>query len=638
MQIMWLKLKGYRRFKDEAILNLSGKLIALLGPNEAGKTSILKALESLNTDSVIHKDDAYKTSDDNPEETYLKARFILTSEEIKEAKLLGSPKLEVHKSDKGARELKIIPEAEQRDRSRRTEMVSLMTKILKNEKFIEKINAAEPNSIQKFNQYFKTISSIEENLAIPQLNQQGQNCLGVLKLIEIDSLDDNIKSLDTSIQELLELEKTPNPTEYAKSILKNKVPKFLLFGDDDRQLKYEYPVAELQKPSKSLKTLASLAELDLKILSQAINDKNSSRISGLLSKANENLKGVFEGKWSQSLLEVKLEVNMGNLEILLHEGDHQYSELKFRSDGFRQFLSLIAFASLKKNEDVVLLVDEIELHLHYDGQADLLQTLAKQDFAKKVIYSTHSVGCFPEDLGGIKVIERTPDSFTSLIENKFWTMGNGFAPLLPKIGAQQLAFLPLRNSIVVEGAMDMLLLPVIFKEVINQDYLGFLMVQGLSEHSLGQISYLESNGSKVIYLTDCDNEGKKFKKELMKNGVEETRIFNLPGELDKDIVTLEDLLSRECLTDAFNSLLDRYYPDEPKITTSDISITNKVSSLDTLAKSRGMKDYKVALAYEVISLITEEPSMKIADERYSADLKGLYDGIIKAVSSSLLNE
>ena len=136
MQIMWLKLKGYRRFKDEAILNLSGKLIALLGPNEAGKTSILKALESLNTDSVIHKDDAYKTSDDNPEETYLKARFILTSEEIKEAKLLGSPKLEVHKSDKGARELKIIPEAEQRDRSRRTEMVSLMTKILKNEKFI----------------------------------------------------------------------------------------------------------------------------------------------------------------------------------------------------------------------------------------------------------------------------------------------------------------------------------------------------------------------------------------------------------------------------------------------------------------------------------------------------------------------
>src|SRR3954454_7271866 len=39
-----LRLTGFRRFEDPTNVQLSGKLVALTGPNEAGKTSILKAL------------------------------------------------------------------------------------------------------------------------------------------------------------------------------------------------------------------------------------------------------------------------------------------------------------------------------------------------------------------------------------------------------------------------------------------------------------------------------------------------------------------------------------------------------------------------------------------------------------------
>lgn len=634
---MWLKLKGYCRFKDEVTLNLSGKLIALLGSNEAGKTSILNALVSLNADGAISKDHIFKTSTDDPEETYIKARFLLTSEETSNAKITPNSKLEICKKSegKGIREFEIFPPPDKRDLLPREKMVELMKVTINDEAFIEAINNAEANGQRKLQNYLTFISSEDENLVFQQFNQQSQACLNLLKLDGLESFDNAIETLSEAIQSLLDLEKKSSPTEFAISILKPMLPTFLLFSDEDRQLKYQYSVSELTNPDKSLITLTALAALDRNMLAKAITANESAKVRGLLKTANKKLSSTFDGKWSQSHLEVELDVNNNSLEILLSEGDDKYTELKLRSDGFRQFLALISLASSLEEKNIILLIDEIELHLHYDGQADLLQTLAKQAFAKKVIYSTHSIGCLPENLGGIKIIERTKDEFTSTIENKFWNVGNGFAPLLPKIGAQQLAFLPLRNAVIVEGPMDMLLLPLIFQQVIEQDYVGFLIAHGLSEQSLIQISYFEGEGLNVIYLTDCDQGGKKLQKELAIN-VNSERLFNLPGNINSDAVTLEDLLTRECLAMAFNSVLALYYSAQPKINANDISETKKVLSLDTLAKDRGIASFdkmKVSLAYEILSLLDDDPSMQIVDDKYRDGLKELHQNILNVMNT-----
>lgn len=631
MEVMWLKLKGYCRFKEKVTLNLSGKLIALLGSNEAGKTSILNALVSLNADGAISKDDMYKTTTDDPEETYIKARFLLSPEEIKNANLVPNSKLEIcKKSDvKGIREFEIYPSPEKRDLLPRQKMAELMKTTLNDQTFMEAINNAEANGQLKLQNYFNFISSKEENLLPQPFKQNSQLCLNLLKLEGLEPFDDKIKVVIEEVQTLLDIEKTPNPTEFAINVLKPMLPIFLLFSDEDRQLKYQYPVAELSNPSKSLTTLAGLAELDLKILSKAITDSDSARVRGLLKTANKKLSATFDDKWSQSHLEVELDVNNKSLEILLSEGDDKYTELKLRSDGFRQFLALVSFASSLKEENVILLIDEVELHLHYDGQADLLQALAKQSFAKKIVYSTHSIGCLPEDLGGIKIVERTKDEFTSTIENKFWKVGNGFAPLLPKIGAQQLAFLPLRNAVIVEGPMDMLLLPLMFQQAIERDYVGFLIAHGISEQSLSQTSHFEGDGLKVIYLTDCDGDGKKFKKQLIANRVDDNRIFNLPGDINVDIVRLEELITTDILVKAFNAHLTSYRPDEDKIEVADISVEDKVSSLETLAVAKGLSksDIKVPLAYEILSIVVEDPTIKIVDEKYLDGLKKLHKNI-----------
>src|ERR1700677_185997 len=45
VRIIKLKLKDFRRFAGEQSLDLNEDLIALVGPNEAGKSSILAALD-----------------------------------------------------------------------------------------------------------------------------------------------------------------------------------------------------------------------------------------------------------------------------------------------------------------------------------------------------------------------------------------------------------------------------------------------------------------------------------------------------------------------------------------------------------------------------------------------------------------
>ena len=629
-----MKLKGYRRFKEESTINLTGKLICLIGSNEAGKTSILKALESLNNNAVIEKNDIYRSTAEKPEESYIKARFLLSPEDLDEARLVAGSKLEITKTDKDGRVLSFDPEPPKRDTTLRLKMKEKLKELTMNVKFIEHIKEVQPNGLRNFQQLLSTLQSQNEDLNVQTLNTQIKNCNTVLQAID-DVYAEDKQFFEKGFEALIKDESLLNPTKYAISVIEKKVPKFLLFKDEDRDLQYQYTVGEIPTKPKPLATLAQLANLDLPALVQTINDDDSSRYKGMLSKANEKLKNIFDGKWSQSLLEINLEIKNKSLEILLHEGDYEYSELSRRSDGFRQFLALIAFATLHDSENIILLMDEIELHLHYDGQADLLQTLAKQLFAKKVIYTTHSIGSLPEDLGGVKIVARIPTGFTSTIENKFWKQGEGIATLLPNIGAEQLAFLPLRNAVIVEGAMDMLLLPIIFQEAIAKDNIGFLIVHGLAEKSLDNIIYLEKrNGSNALYLTDCDEEGKKYKMELIKQKIDEKKIFSLPGDLGKNhIATLEDMLSKECLVSAFNKLIKRYYIDQLEIDIKDITDDNKADCIKKLAEKRNIKDYKVAIAYEILSLLADSPDIKIVDQKYLKSLKELYQSIIDSFVS-----
>ena len=116
----------------------------------------------------------------------------------------------------------------------------------------------------------------------------------------------------------------------------------------------------------------------------------------------------------------------------------------------------------------ILLIDEADIHLHYDAQADLIQMLSHQQQAAQVIYTTHSAGCLPKDLGtGVRLVEPNKDQERSGVENWPWQKDQGFGPLLLGMGASTLAFVPTRAALIGEGGSEIVLLPTLIREAVG---------------------------------------------------------------------------------------------------------------------------------------------------------------------------
>jgi AAA ATPase domain len=251
---------------------------------------------------------------------------------------------------------------------------------------------------------------------------------------------------------------------------------------------------------RALENLLNTAELKLKELFEASQKNDRGAVQTMLRRANKKLQTKMTSVWQQSKATIALEENAGVLSILVNAED-QLNSIAERSDGLKQFVSLFALVSqaVEPQRDVVLLIDEAERHLHYDAQADLIQMLAKQGMARKVIYTTHSFGSLPEDMGlGVRIVSPIGEHESKIV-NDFWSQGGaGLSPLLLNMGAATMAFLPVRYCVLAEGAVDMLLLPSLFRELRAVETLGFQVAPGLAE--AGDASITLSRGHQPV---DC---------------------------------------------------------------------------------------------------------------------------------------
>jgi ABC-type transport system involved in cytochrome c biogenesis ATPase subunit len=610
LELIALKVNGWRRFATAQTLQTPGKLVAILGPNEAGKSSLLRAFSFLRTPGTAAASDVARGA--ARKNTKVVGYLALSADELKSCGLTRPTRVVLTKSaDDNIPTYELQPEAPARDDAPRKALIKQIDRCLANRRFSDAISESAEERLHALATTLQGAGSDLNESQLAELDQAAET----LQTEDIPSKPQYVAALPERLKALSQHEKAAAPSEVAGAYIKSHLPKILFFGEEERNLDQSYLLDDLlTEVPPALANLADVAGLNIKALTEAVDANDAAEIESIRASANAKLRIRFEEDWSQSGVCVTFSIKDRYLNIIIESEPTKFTNLAERSDGFRQFVALQSFTMRQRADRPILLIDEAETHLHYDAQADLIQMLYRQEVASKVIFTTHSAGCLPEDLGlGVRLVAPS-GPLTSTIVNRFWGSPEpGFSPLLIGMGASTLAFFPTRKALFVEGEAEMILLPTLLRRALEVDVLGFQVVPGLSKANKSQLPLAASRANRVGYLVDGDAGGRALAKELRSNNVPENCIFSLDAKASASW-EFEDLINDSVLVSAANQLIRKFSPGCEEIVCSPPKTKKFRSIAQSFEASTGKTLSKVDVAYEVLDLASRDPHRSLFDE------------------------
>lgn len=557
MRCTRIEFHGFRRLADTAT-NLDGLITAFVGPNEAGKTTILDALVWLTDGGELPVVWQSRSHRPTRKQAVVRAFFALSKDDlatVSQFALNEEPRtLAMLRRADGSVGYEISPAPR-----RPARVFDLANRRLAESRARLKYRPHGPEAHEDDDGPGVWADRVAGSLKEPDA-QWSEEALEQIRSLT-GWLDEPASARSTKprdarlaalLREVEALVASEHPRRAVEAALVERIPSFVSFTEQNRVLATSHEMSSealRANPPPALRDLLRIAGVDLDTLwTHTANGDTSSRES-LLDQGNARLLTFFDQSWNQAKIAVRISTSGTQLEIFVKElrDGGPVTNIEERSDGLRVFVALVAFlASGGWQVPPVLLIDEAETHLHFDAQADLVGVLLRSLDAEQVLYSTHSPGCLPSDLGtGIRLVARDPDDLSSsVIKSNFWADEEpGYAPLLFAMGAGAAAFSICRRAIVGEGPTEMVLLPSLLRLAAGVDDLGYQVAPGLSNaRTLGM--RVEEVAAKVVYLADGDGGGDNLVKHLAQIGVRRSRIFQLPkGMAVEDLVPVEDYLA-----------------------------------------------------------------------------------------------
>lgn len=625
MRLVTAKIRGVGRLVDTTI-KLDQKLVAIVGPNEAGKSTLLKALSLIETEDPLPLSERSRTGPPVADTDNIVTLTLVVGdserESLSELGLAEAPEqFQVHRRAGGERRYTITPRPRPDDAALidgAEELRGAVEAIAQLDP-TEEPDEADPAAVEAVrNEASSLLSDLQGYVqalaefasAKPSERQPGQLHEHGQALVERLEVFASVGEVVAALNNVVEWLAIPDPWEAVRDHLWSATPDLAMFDEGARELRSTYELNDelLAAVPPALDNLARLAGLNLGDLVEAVKTGQVSRRDTLRNLANRTLAAYFEGAWKQSSRTVELNVEGSTLRVNLREDGVYSSVFDERSAGMRMFVALNAFLARRDSgRPVVLLIDEAETHLHIDAQVDLVRMFSEQHQADKVVYTTHSPACLPPDLGvGIRAVV-AGEGETSRVENSFWRNSTGFSPLMFAMGASAAAFTKARAAVIGEGATEMILLPTLIRSVTGQE-VPYQVAPGLAEASKGEYGDLDLEAARVAFLVDGDSGGGDLAKALGREVPSDLVVeLGYPGT--------ENLLDQTQYAQVFSSVFQEFNPGEQ------ITGQPSLGAATSESWSKVLRDWAVGTGLKVPSkvdvaarLLEVDGGVKLSDE------------------------
>lgn len=337
-------------------------------------------------------------------------------------------------------------------------------------------------------------------------------------------------------------------------------------------------------PLKNVFAIAGY-ETNEKIKEKIDEISNSQKRSRLAATLSDETTKYIKNIWQHNIIFVIEISETGNCTISVKDGgkenEHDRHSMSARSEGFKQFISLILSLSIetkkfnKKNQ--LILIDEPENHLHPSGIRDMRDELLRIGKENYLFVSTHSPFLIDQKNKERNIVVKKNNKAQTIIkEIKEDDDIRGDEVLREAFGINIYKDLLNPQRILLEGASDKKILDKVF-QIKSKD---ISTTNGHGSNIDTTASMFNSNNISIIVIVDDDKDGKLHKEKILKIGgvYSNNNVFTLK-DLVSDIVdngTIEDLLGKEFIESKFKQFYEDKYGEKCEIVLTDTPFVEQI--------------------------------------------------------------
>lgn len=563
MELIAFRVSMYKGIIDSGWVDVND-LTVLVGKNESGKTSLLKALHKLNP----YNQEPYEITNEWPrghrdkrdeKHVVCQARFQLSEKEKSKLREIGNtekiPNI-VQASRNYAGQLEInFAEVSHTDTGQskidfEEDFFAIQAPTVETHTILSDLPKADHRCSDEFKKCaadclneVKRLANEGQFIALKQLAQKHEPLLRDIRTQQHDySFSFEGQFINGYLEALNQLaektRKVRTPLSEARQFIRDHLPTFIYMDEykafsgnaylkDVQSRKKDGRLTEADKTFLTILYLSNL-NLDELVTSGQGNEEQIEQRQYDLDDGAAALTETISDRFRQRRYEVDYRSDGQNFFTYVKD-DHNRSliRLEERSKGFQWFFSFdltLMHETKGTFKGCVILLDEPGLHLHPKAQEDLLSRLNHYAQGNQLLYTTHLP--FMIDLGypeRIRVLKETDNNGTVVTTKLTESPPEAKLVLQAALGVDaSQSFLVAKRNLVVEGVDDYWILTKLSNLLKQNENEGlpedvFITPGGGASIAVHIATFMIGQNLDVVALFDSDDEGRREQERLDHN-------------------------------------------------------------------------------------------------------------------------